>query len=402
MTKALEGVKVVEFSWYAAGPMVCKYLANLGAEVIHVESSSRPDGFRGYPPFRGNQPGINSSACYAQYNDSKYGVTLNLKHPRGIELAKQLVTRAAVVLESFTPGTITRMGLGYDELLKINPNLIMLSTCNQGQTGPHAKQPGFGTQLTSLAGFVETTGWPDRDPVLLYAPYIDFVAGLYGAVAVMASLDYRRRTGKGQYIDISQYENGVQWVTPAILDYQANERIATRQGNRDDYAVPHSSYPCLGDDRWCVIAVHNELEWRKFCEGMGNPDWSKRPEFATMSLRKDNESELDSLIGLWTKKYTADQIMERLQKIGVEAGVVKSGSDLFADPHLQDYVWEEAVHPEIGRHNYQRPPFKMSLTSPKIETAAPCLGQHNEYVFQEVLGLSRETYLELVDQSVFN
>jgi len=395
------GLKVLEFSWYAAGPMITKYLADYGAEVIHVESTTRPDGFRSYPPFRDNIPGPNRSAVYAMHNNNKYGMTLNLKHPEGLAIAKKLTARADVLLENFTPGTIARLGLGYEELRRTNPGLVMISTCNMGQTGPHAHQPGFGSQLTSLMGIVELTGWPDRDPVLLWGPYVDYIGVVYGAIALVVALDYRRRTGQGQYIDVSQYECGLQFIAPVLLDYVTSGRVATRDGNRCDYAAPHGAYPCKGADRWCVIGIFSDADWVNFGRALGNPAWATDPRFATLQGRKKHEEEIDQLIAAWTSQFPAEEVMARLQAHGVDAGVVRYGEDIFTDPHLVRYAWTKLDHPELGRHRYQLPPFKLSRSPAEINRPAPLLGEHNEYVCTRILGYSISEYQRLSAEGVF-
>src|SRR5712692_3667629 len=217
---ALAGVKVIEFGGYAAGPCISKYLANFGARVLHVESRQRPDGFRlQYPPFKDGEVGLNRSGCFAFFNDSKYGVTLDLKNDEGLRLAYRLIDWSDIVIENMRPGVMSRLGLGYEALHARQPGLIMLSTSNLGQTGPHATHPGFGSQLSSLSGFTHLIGGPDGPPHFLYGPYIDFIAVAYGGVAVLAALDHRRRTGEGAYIDLSQFETGVQFIGSAVLDY---------------------------------------------------------------------------------------------------------------------------------------------------------------------------------------
>src|SRR2546423_10497634 len=211
MKDALEQVKVLEFGAYAAGPGIGKYLANFGAEVVHVESKQRPDGFRlQYPPFKDGQVGLNRSGCFAFFNDSKFCVTLDLKNPEGLKLAYRLVAWSDIVIENMRPGVMSRLGLGYETLREHQPGLIMLITSNMGQTGPHASHPGFGSQLSSLSGFTHLIGEADGPPNLLYGPYIDFIAVAYGGISVLAALDYSRRTGEGAFIDLSQYEAGGQ------------------------------------------------------------------------------------------------------------------------------------------------------------------------------------------------
>lgn len=395
-SRALDGVKVVEFAIFAAGPMVGKHLAEQGATVVHVESRSRPDGFRvHYPPYKDNKPGLDRTGSFAIFNDSKYGVTLNLKSPRGVEIAKKLVAWADVLIENFAPGVMDRLGLGYHAAQNVNPSIVYLSSCNMGQTGPKASQRGFGSQLTSQSGFTYLAGYPEEDPMLLFGPYIDFVAVGFGLIAVLAALDYRRRTGEGQYIDLAQYETGLQFIQPALLDYTANERVLTRNGNRDANAAPHNAYPCR-DDRWCAIAVYDDAEWRALCGIAKHPEWASDGRFETLELRKKNEDALDGVVALWTRDWDAHELTKKLQAAGVEAMVVNSIGDLFSDPQLEHRrIWRELPHSELGTFHYEAPPYDLS-DSPAELRASPLLGEHNRDVFEEILGMSDEEIERLV------
>jgi len=397
-----EAVKILEFGQIAAGPLISTYLADYGAEVVHVESHTRPDQIRWYPPFKDKKPGVNRGLSFAAYSHNKYGITLNLRHPKGIEVAKRLLKNwANVVTENFTPGVMTRLGLGYEELRKIKPNIIMLSSCNLGQTGPYAQHPGMGSHLTHLSGFTHLTGWPDRDPLILFGPYIDFIGVVYGTIALICALVDRHRTGKGQYIDVAQFETGIQFQIPTLLDYGVNGRIQERKGNRCDYAAPHGVYPCQGDDRWCVIAVFTDDEWTSLGRAMGEPEWAKEPRFATLVNRKRNEEELDELIGKWTSNFTAEDLMAKLQAFGIEAGVVQNAKEIYEDPHLKNYLWGDIEHPEIGKHNLQLPPFRLSEVPPQVRMPSPLLGEHNEHVYRKLAGFSREEYEQLQEEGVF-
>jgi crotonobetainyl-CoA:carnitine CoA-transferase CaiB-like acyl-CoA transferase len=398
---ALKGIKVVEFAAFAAGPVVGKHLADHGATVVHIESKVRPDGFRAhYPPYKDNVHGLNRSGLYALCNNDKLDITLNLKKaPAATELAKKIAAWADVVIENFSPGTMGRLGLGYEELSKANPALIMLSSSNLGQSGPHAHHAGFGSQLSSLAGFTHLTGYPGGSPQILYGPYIDYIAVAYGAVAILAALDYRKRTGKGNYIDAAQYETGLQYLAPILLDYKINGRVATRDANRDPHAAPHGAYPCKGEDRWCAISVSGDDEWQALVKAMKSPSWAKK--FATFEARKANEDELDRLIGEWTRGFEPRELMETLQKAGVKAGGVTRMCDVYDDPQLkQRPQWVELEHPEIGKMHYQRPPFLLTKTPPGPSKRDPLLAEHNEYFYRELLGLSEEEYKKLVDEQV--
>jgi len=400
--RVFEGIKVADFSWSIVGPLMAKCLAEHGAEVVHIESTIHPDSLRTFRPYKDDVPGLNRAPVAAIWNNDKYGVTLNLDNPRGIEVAKRIVAWADIVLESFTPGMMARWGLSYEELREIKPDIIMISTCNQGQTGPHAQTPGYGLHLAALCGFDHLLGWPDRDPVLLSIAYTDPIAPHFGAAALIAALDYRRRTGKGQYLDLAQYEVGLQFIAPLILDYAVNGRVANRLGNRCPYAAPHGAYPCLGDDRWCNIAVFTDEEWEAFCKVMGNPDWAKEPRFSTLQGRKANEDDLDRLVGEWTSNFTAEQLMAMLQAIGVSAGVVQTIEDIYQDPQLKHrHCFWELEHREMGKHYYEAPAFKLSKTPAMLRRGGPCLGEHNEYFYTKILGIPDEEFIELLKEGVF-
>jgi len=402
---ALKGIKVVEFAAFAAGPVVGKHLADHGATVVHIESKVRPDGFRAhYPPYKDNIHGLNRSGLFALCNNDKLDITLNLKKaPKATDLAKRIVAWSDVVIENFSPGTMKRLGLDYEALRKIKPDLIMLSSSNLGQSGPHAHHAGFGSQLSSLAGFTHLTGYPDGPPQILYGPYIDYIAVAYGAVAILAALDYRERTGKGTHIDTAQYETGLQFMAPILLDYKINGKVASRNGNRDPAAAPHGAYPCKGDDSWCVISASSESDWESLCRAMGNPAWTKESRFATLQSRKEHEDELDQKIGAWTTGFTAREITEKLQASGIRAGIVNTMRDIYSDPQLKHRKqWVELEHPEIGKMHYQRPPFFLTRTPSGPERRDPLLGEHNGYFYQELLGLSEKEYQELIAEGVID
>lgn len=400
---ALEGVTVLEFGAYAAGPAIGKYLANFGARVIHIESRQRPDGFRlQYPPFRDNVPGLNRSGCFAFFNDSKYGVTLNLKHPRGLDLAWRLIDRADIVIENMRPGVMARLGLAPERLRERRPGLIVLSTTNMGQTGPYARHPGFGSQLSSLSGFTALIGQPDGPPQLLYGPYIDLIAVAYGGCVVLAALDRRRRTGQGAYIDLSQYETGLQFIGEALLDYAVNGVVAHRNGNRDPVAIPHGCYPCR-EGRWLALSCWDEEEWRRLADTAGYPEWVRDPRFATAEARRQHEAALNGAIARWTAEADAQALAERLQQAGVHAGVVATMRDLFEDPQLQARrVWQRHEQAEFGPLRYRMVSYQLGTTPGAIRHAAPRLGEHNELVFRDWLGLSAEQYQALEADGVFS
>jgi crotonobetainyl-CoA:carnitine CoA-transferase CaiB-like acyl-CoA transferase len=400
----LNGIRVVDFSWIWAGPLVTKILGEHGAEVIKIEGAARPDLVRMLTPFKDGVPGMNRSGLFANYNANKYSITIDLRDPRGVEVVKKLVARADIVLENFGPGAMERRGLGYDELIKVKPDIIMLSLTGFGQYGPYSKQPTMGQVLQAASGWVHLLGWADRTPSLPAAAYTDFVGSWFALMALMAALDYKRRTGKGQYIDLSMHEAAVHFAATIEMDYAINGRIQNRTGNRNPGAVPHGVYPCKGHDRWCAIAVFTDEEWQALCQTMGNPVWTKSAKFDTFLHRTENVGELDELIAGWTIEFTPEELMEKLQAVGVATGVVQTGEDLVDHDlqlrHRQHYVVLD--HPEIGDHISESPPFRLSKTPSKPQRPAPCFGEHTEYVCRQILGMSDWEFAELVASGVLS
>lgn len=391
--KLLEGIRVVDFTWHLTGPLTTKHLSDLGAEVIIVESRNRPGWSRGNP--RSGSPD--------QYCTCKLSVTLNTRDPRGLDLVKRLIATSDIVVENFAGGAMKRMGLSYEVLREIKPDIIMLSSSMQGQTGPYFNHPGSGHKLTALAGFSNILGWPDREPGWI-AAYTDFIAPRYNIIAIMAALEYRRRTGKGQYLDMSQYEAGIQFMAPLVLDYEVNDRVVTRMGNQSSYAAPHNAYRCLGEDRWCAIAVFTDDEWQSFCKVIGSPALASDPRFATLLARKENEEELDKLVNEWTSNRSAEEVMEVMQSAGVAAGVVETGEDLMEhDPqfrHRNTFI--ELEYPGIGKYRTHVGAHFLLSKYPYELKVAPLLGEHNEYVLKEILGMPDDEFEKLVEEGVIN
>ena len=393
---------MVEFGSYAAGPHAGKMLANFGATVVHVESFARPDGFRlQYPPYKDGRPDIDGGACFAYFNDSKLGVALDLKNPRGLALAKRLCAWGDVVIENMRPGVMQRLGLGFEALAAARPGLVMLSTCNMGQTGPRADTPGFGSQLTALAGICGLTGERGGEPTVLYGPYIDFIASTLGAVAVLAALERRRRTGVGAHIDLSQYEAGLMFVAGPLLEYHLSGRIAERSGNDDPVAAPHGAYRCAGDG-WIALSCWSDEEFVRLAGAVGRPDWSRAPRLRTLPGRRAAGPEIDSGIGAWTRGRDAAVAAALLLRARVHAHPVNTVADLFTDPQLVSRrQWQRRAHAVIGNQAYCAPAFQLSYTPGKVKSAAPLLGADNERVFRGILGLSRVEYLAAREAGAF-
>jgi benzylsuccinate CoA-transferase BbsF subunit len=400
--KVFDGVKVVDFGWVLAGPIVFKFLADYGATVIHVESHKRPDILRVSTPYKDGVAGVNRAGYYAYWAANKYSVSLDLDQTGGLEIAKKLVSWADIVGDSHRPGVMERLGLGYDDLRKIKPDIIMIRSSNQGLTGPNASHPGFGNHLNGLAGFVDLVGWPDQPPISLIVAYTDYVAPHFAVAALVGALDYRRKTGKGQLLDLSQLEVGLQLLAPVLINYVVNGVEDSRMGNSCSYAAPHGVYRCKGEDRWCAIAVFNDAEWESFCKVISNAPWAQDPKFSTLRGRKENEEELDRLVEGWTINYNAEEVMRRMQDAGVAAGVVQNAKDLYEDSQLKEraYFWV-MEHKELGKFSHLGQPSILSKTPAKPYRPAPCLGEHTEYVCRELLGMSESEFNEFLIDGAF-
>src|SRR5262252_3383164 len=401
---ALQGIRVLDFSWFGAAPIGTKILADHGAEVIRVESMARPDLLRllGSSHFRDYTPDLNGSGFFNDFNSSKYGITLNLNHPEGVAIAKRLVALSDVVIDSFTHRAMRKWGLYYDDLVQIKPDIIVVSAAQQGHTGPHADYLGFGYNLQALAGINHLTGYPDGYPLGTSVNYPDFVLPMFVASVIMSALLYRRRTGTGQHIDLSQYQAMVSTLGPMLMDYMINGRIATRTGGRSATAAPHGVYRCQGDDRWCVIAVCTEDEWGALCRVMGHPAWTKEARFHTMASRLQHVEALEALLNVWTMQHAPEHVMRLLQSAGVAAGVVQNAADLLEhDPQLRHRGHYHLLHhPVTGPTLYMGSPFLLSAT-PAALRPAPCLGQHNTYVYRELLGMSAADMARYTAEGIF-
>ena len=396
--KPLEGLKVLDFCWVAVGPQTTKYLAGYGATAGRVESSKRPETLRRAAPFTGGIPGVNRSGYFANYNANKYGITIDMRHPRARDLILRVASWANLVTENFTPGTMEDWGLGYSQLKEVNPAIVMFSTSMLGRGGPMEKQPGFGPVLSSLAGLTHITGWPDRDPVNPYGAYTDFIGPKFAVAAILAGIDNARRTGEGIHFDMSQLETSLHFTAPLMLDQAVNERGQSRRGNRDPDGVPHGVYPCLGNERWIAIACFNEQEWRALAnvvQRLGET-WAKEERFATFETRKYNEDDLDRLMASWTSGWDSMELMHTLQAAGIGAGVVNDTRDLFNDAqlkHRRHFAFLD--HPEMGIYATERSEMELSLTPGTLDRPAPLLGQHTHEALTQIIGLSEEEYLSL-------
>jgi len=396
-----EGLKVADFSWVGVGPISAKYLADHGATVVRIESQNRGDALRTAGPFKDDQPGWNRSHFFGEFNNSKKSLALDLKQPQSRAVAERALEWADVALESFTPGAMDRLGLGYERAKELNPGIIMASTCLMGQTGPAAKMAGYGYHAAGVAGFYEITGWPDRPPAGPWQAYTDTIAPRFLATTLLAALDERRRTGVGTHIDLGQLEAALHFLAPELLAWQAEGAPFTRAGNQSCEAAPHAVYPCMGDDQWCAIAVESDEQWLGLRKLLGEPDWALATELETRSGRLDARNRLDKELSKWTAARTAEQVMQELIAVGVPAGKVNRSSDLLVDPQLVHrgfHHWHE--HDEMGRVPYSGHQFRISGYPSGPRSASPTLGGDSFEVLREILGFSDETIAELVVANV--
>jgi benzylsuccinate CoA-transferase BbsF subunit len=402
---ALQGLNILGFVTAGVGPMLMKVLATHGATCIIVESEKRYNVARSGGPFKNNKPGVNNSYFFSTHNSDKLSLCIDLKHPRAREITDKLIPWADVVIDNWRGGVMESWGLGYEDIKKLNPECIVISCTHEGRTGPHGQVAGFGAPLSALSGFMFLTGWPDRPPIPLGALGIlpDFIAPRFGVAAIMAALDYRRRSGKGQFIDLSEYEGTLQFQIPALLDYTVNNHIVKRDGNRSLRAAPHGVYSCKGDDRWIAIAVYTQAEWKAFCEAVNNPAWTKDSRFKTLEDRKANEDELNQHVEAWTKHYAADEIMTLLQKRNIKAGAVRNMAEVVEHcPQLAHRkYWWRLEHPEIGETLHAGSSYILSKTPYKLEKPAPCIGEHNEYICTKLLNMPDDQFVSLVVDNVF-
>lgn len=392
-----EGIKIADFSWVGVGPITAKYLADHGATTVRVETTDPMDLLRSIGPFKDNIPGPDRTQFFGDFNTSKLGLTLDLKSAAGVDLARRLIAWADLYLESFTPGTVDRLGIGYQQARALNPSIIMASTCLMGQTGPAASFAGYGLHAGSIAGFYEVTGWPDLPPDGPYTAYTDTVAPRFLASIIMAALDHRRRTGQGQHIDASQLEIALHFLAPQIMDYHVSGSMVTRNGNRSETAAPHGAYPCEGDDQWCAIAVESDDQWASLRRAMGNPQWALDGRFESIQGRLDNQYEIDEHLSQWTLGKPPRQLMELLLAEGVPAGTVQRSSDLLQDPQLAHRGFFRYLdHQEMGNIPYTGHQFRIKGYDSGPRSPAPVLGQHNEQVLREVLEMSDEEVTEAI------
>lgn len=397
----LNGVRIVEFTSAWAGPYATCLLGFLGAEVIKVESRQRPDHSRLLSFSTGKKfETLDESEIFNNLNLNKRSVSLNLKKPKAVEIAKKLVKGSDVVMENMRPGVVPRLGLGYESVREIKPDVIYLSSSACGQTGPDREYVGYAPTFAALAGLPHITGYEDWPPSNFMGS-IDLRSACTSAFAILAALYYRQQTGEGQYIDLASQEAIAAFAGDIFLDYVMNQRVQMRRGNKDGVMAPHNCYRCLGDDKWVSIAVATPEEWKGLCRAMGKAELITDDRFSDFAKRKINEEALDQIISEWTKDQDYYDVMDRLQKAGVAAAPSFSSEALFHDPHLREReVFRQVDHPVIGKNWVIGPPWKLSGTPATIRSYGPLLGEHTQEIFQNDLGMSPEEIQALKEEQV--
>lgn len=399
---ALEGVRVADFSWVFAGPLCTRYLASMGAEVIKIESRRRPDGYRVGPARdESGAPLLNRAANFNLLAYSKKSLSLDLSKPEAIALAKRLIAISDLVVENFGAGFMERMGLAYEDLKQMKPEIIMASSSGLGRTGPESHFVAYGQTLHAYSGLTSLTGYVGGPPRGLSGAFSDPLTGTVEVLGVLAALYHRRMTGEGQYLDLSMAEATVSHLPEATLDYLVNERTGGCLGNEDAVMAPHGVYRCKGEDAWVAIAVGTEAEWQGLCRALEHPAWIRDPKFSEATLRWQHRDELDQHLESWTRARDRFQAMHVLQREGVPAGPVFDARDAVEDPQLRARgFYVELDHPEVGRKLYVGLPWKLSPDHDVRYEPPPLLGEHSAYVCKELLGLSDAEFSYLVEAEV--
>jgi len=406
MPGPLEGVRIIEMGQLIAIPFAMKMLADMGAQVIRLESVARLESYRSDSVYQNDISGEfwNKGANFYEQNRNKLGVTLDLSKPEGLQVLRNLVSIADVFSENFTPRVIKNFGLEYEDLRKIKPDIIMVSSTGYGFYGPWSNFGATGPATEGAAGLAYQTGYLGGGPVMAEIPYTDYTSGEHTVFAVMAALMHRLRTGQGQFVDISQTQATSSTIPEVLMDFSANGRSGQRIGNQDTVMSPHGCYPCRGDDRWITIAVATDEEWQAVCRVLGQNGWAADPRFEDSLSRWKNRDELDALIGTVTSTWDAHELMHALQKDGVAAGAVLDSKDLLFDPHLgQRNFYEVVTHHEstgIPPLPYAGRPWKLSKTPAVNSQPAPLMGEHNNLVLSGLLGKTAEEMAELEEAGI--
>lgn len=395
----LSGIRVVDFGWVWAGTLLGGILGSYGAEVIKLESRRRIDGLRLGKVFKMGEE-LEKNPHFLNLNRNKLSARVNMAHEEGAKLIKELVKKSDIVIENFTPGTLQKRGLDYENLAAVKPDIIMLSLSPMGQQGPLADLVTYAPVISALSGIDSMVGYPDENPIGFKHAYADVVASMSGLFYLLAAVRHHARTGEGQYIDLSQGEAVMPFMGEAFLASEMNGHVMGPQGNLNRTMAPHGVYPCIGEDKWISIAVKTEEEWRGFCRAAGNPDWMKDDRFSIAAERISHVGELDEHVAAWTRKQDNYEAAKLLQKAGVAAAPVLDSSEILDDSHMKEReVFVDGEHPVTGNTVLYNWPWKIRGVDRQM-TRAPLFGEHSEYVFGEILGFSSEEIENLMEQEV--
>lgn len=395
----LDGYRIIDFGWVYAAPLTGKLLADMGAEVIKVESHKRLDEMRQSPSNLARDP--EKDPIFHDLNRNKLGITVDIAHPTGRALIKKLVKISDAIIENFSPHVLMQYGLDYESLKKIKDNIVMVSLSAAGQYGPLRDIRTYGPSLSSLAGLDGLVGYPGERVMGSQGFYADMVSAIHGAFALLVALYHRSRTGEGQYIDMAQWEATICCIGEAVMEYVMNARSPGTLGNRHPTMAPHNKYRCKGEDKWVSIAVKSEDEWNSFSEAIGQPYWAKDGMFADRFCRLLNQDILDKLITMWTIVYSPHEVADILRKVGIAAAPCLHIGERYFDAHFQErQVYLDVDHPATGTDILSGIAWKFSEIAPEIRRPAPLLGQHNKYVFCELLGIPEDELAQLVEKKI--
>jgi benzylsuccinate CoA-transferase BbsF subunit len=394
-----KGIRVVEIGLYIATPLAGRILASLGAEILKIETTRAPDQMKMMPA---KAPG----AAHPFLGALKRKISLNMNVSEGRRIARELIKRSDVFIHNFSIDAVQKWEIDYDTIQEIKPDIIYVWQSGMGMEGPYSSYKAYGGQLQSITGIQSLTGFPDKPPTQANNAFCDFHSSVYCALLITGALRRKRRTGKGTFIEIPLFETGAISVGANLLEYAANGIPPKRIGNHHRYASPHNAYPCKGEDRWCVISVFTDGQWRMLCHVAGHPEWLEQPEFATLAMRKRNEDLLDNLISEWTKHQEAKELAKALQAAGIPAGWVMKGEDLVADAHFKTrgFYWLTEYHKQPFTKDAETAPG-IAMSIPMNFAQTPCqngsvgyVGRDNDYVYEQILGMSREEIKKLEEQ----
>ena len=398
---ALKGIRIADFSWVWAGPYATSLLSYMGAEVIKIESRGRVDQTRKGSIMNGDSfNGYDSSPTFNNANLNKQGVSIDITKPEGAELARRLVAECDIVVANMRPGKMDKLGLGYKDLIKEKPDIIMLESSGFGCTGPYRGYAGFAPIFASFGGLAYLTGYEDGAPNVMSGVQ-DMRAGTMAAFILITALVNRQKTGKGQYIDLSSSECLSALVGPELMEYTMNKRSPFRCGNQDAVMAPHNCYRCKGEDKWISIAVATDEEWDALRLAMGDPEWAKAEEYKSVYSRWQHRKELDAHVTEWTVNYTHYELMELLQGAGVAAMPSFDAEEILKDSHTKERnLFTEVDHPALGKQVVMNPAWKFSETPARIRKPGPLLGEDNYDVFENLLGMQEEEIKKLEEEQV--